>query len=74
MTERVLVDSWTVETASRSQTTEVYPDAKFTLLVRDVVKDDGDRQVSVVPFTHGEDLQRHIAAQQAAAAYPGKRA
>jgi hypothetical protein len=74
MTERVLVNSWTVETASRSQTTEVYPDAKFTLLVRDVVKDDGGRQVSVMPFTHGEDLQHLIAALQAAAAYPGKRA
>jgi hypothetical protein len=72
MTERVLVDSWAVETASGSQTTEIYSDAKFTLLVREVVKEGGSSKVMVVPFTNGEELQRLITAL--AAAYTGKRA
>jgi hypothetical protein len=30
MAERVLLDSWTVETASGTRTTEIYTDAAFT--------------------------------------------
>ena len=61
------MDSWTVETASGSQTTEVYSNAKFTLLVREFVKEDGSSKVTVVPFTNGEELRRLIGALQFAA-------
>ncbi|HST12429.1 MAG TPA: hypothetical protein VLL05_18790 [Terriglobales bacterium] len=67
------MDSWTVETARGSQTTEVYSDAKFTLLVREVVKEDGSSKVTVVPFTNGEELRRLISALQSAAAAEANR-
>ena len=41
MSERVLVDIWTVETASGSRTAEISIDAVFTLLVSEVVNHDG---------------------------------
>jgi hypothetical protein len=69
MTERVLVDSWTVETASGSLTTEIYTDGQVTMLVRET-----PTEVTVMRFAHGEELQRLITALQSAAAYPGKRA
>jgi hypothetical protein len=68
MTERVLVDSWTVETASGSLATDIYTDGGFTMLVRE-----SRTEVTVMPFAHGEELQRLITALQSAAAYTGKR-
>jgi hypothetical protein len=35
--------------------------------------DDRNRKVTVVAFTHGEDLRRLITAQQSAEAYTGRR-
>jgi hypothetical protein len=67
MTERILVDSWTVETQNASRTIEIYTDAAVALLVR---KDRA--QVTVMPFANGEELQRFITALQSAAASPGK--
>jgi hypothetical protein len=67
--ERILVDSWTVKTVNASRTIEIYTDAVFTMSVSE------DRtQVTAMPFTNGEELQRLISVLQSAAAYPGKRA
>jgi len=63
------MDSWTVETSSGSLTTEIYTDGGFTMLVRE-----SQTEVTVMPFAHGEELQRLITALQSAAVYPGKRA
>jgi hypothetical protein len=69
MTERVLVDSWTVESSSTSWSTEIYTDGQVTMLVRET-----PTEVTVMRFEHGEELQRLITALQSAAAYPGKKA
>jgi hypothetical protein len=71
--ERILIDSWTLETESGSRSTEVYSDGKSTLVIREFVKE-GRSQVTAIPFAHGEDLQRLITALQSAGAYTGKRA
>jgi hypothetical protein len=67
--EPILVDSWTVKSVKASRTIGIYTDAVFTMSVSE------DRtQVTAMPFTNGEELQRLISALQSAAAYPGKRA
>jgi hypothetical protein len=68
MTERILVDSWVVETASGPRTTEIYTDARYTMLVNE-----GGTQATVMAFVNGEELQRLISALQAASTYTCKR-
>jgi hypothetical protein len=68
MTERILVDTWTVEVPGGPQSTEVYSDGRVALIIKEILRD-GRGQVTRMPFAHGEELQRLIAALQ-----PGKRA